>query len=610
MAKLNLAAQLKQAVDNVYKFYTHPLMNADAEDKIKYLKGLSLIIHADKVKHTEEVAYLGGLFRTLNPGTETLDALLAFAEKPDFADLPLIREFLRRQDSIGIAFLLDLVMLAAVDSAVGDEERAMIGACRDLVGWDHTIFNRWYTYCATVASRENDAVFENCIKAFPDKSAEHILQFRGFARSISGAAWWSKEALHDNLPQDWAVPQLESILAQAPADSLAVQVKNALAETAFLSSHPLKNAALEDKLNYLKALCLVMGADESIVFEEKAYFGAVTRTLVPADLVPGLLDYAANPDLSEIANMMEVFSKSEDYKICLLLDAAMLVHADGHYHQDEQDLIIQLRELLGWDQNYFDGFRKLAEAMATVPEGPVLSRLCHQVSVNLSRHLLEYRGLALGEIPSPLTLGMQFEQIALYAGSVINGTQISKQPVTIQQFLPFLQYLQVLDQVKVEGDLLCLNTGAELVSLAQHDIEFTNENFEVNLKAKNKPVCYLSPLAALMYCSWLSTADNEIYDIPHVKLENNYMSTINNNGRFLLKRGTSGYVYKYELNFKDEKLDQQKIVYTNLFIIKTENKSMASKVLQDHGGLFGVLVKRMSQLAGAPCEDSYKDLYQ
>lgn len=610
MAKMNLAAQLKQAVDNVYRFDTHPLKNADAEDKIKYLKALSLIVHADKVKHSEEVAYLGGLFRTLNPGAETLDALLAFAQKPDFADLPSIRGFLRRQDSIGIAFLLDLVMLASADSAVTDEEMAMIGACRDLVGWDHTIFNRWYTYCATVASRENYAVFETCFAAFPDKSADHILQFRGFSRSLSGTAEWNKEALRDNLPQDWAVPQLESILAQAPADSLAVQVKNALAETAFLSSHPLKNAALEDKLNYLKALCLVMGADESIVFEEKAYFGAVTRTLVPAELVPGLLDYAANPDLSEIANMMEVFSKSEDYKICLLLDAAMLVHADGHYHQDEQDLVIQLRELLGWDQNYFDGFRKLAEAMATVPEGPVLSRLCRQVSVNLSRHLLEYRGLALGEIPSPLTLGMQFEQIALYAGSVINGTQISKQPVTLQQFLPFLQYLQVLGQVKVEGDLLCLNTGAELISLAQHGIEFTNENFEINSKVKDEAVCYLSPLAALMYCSWLSTDDNNAYDIPHVKLENNYMSNINGNYRFLLKRGTSGYVYKYELNFKEEKLDQQKIVHTNLFIVKIENKSMASKVLHEHGGLFGVLVKRMSQLAGDPCEDSYKDLYE
>lgn len=521
MAKLNLAAQLKEAVAKVIRLDNHPLVGADDQDKINYLKGLSLVIYADKNQSAEEVAYLGALFRTLNPGQETLEQLLAFAEKPNFADMLAIRELLRRQEITGVVFLLDLVMLAAVDAAITDEEKALIGACREFVGWDHTIFNRWYTYCATLATVESNTVFENCLRVFPATLTDHLLQYRGFDRSLAGELKaWDKEALRGDLPSDWVVPQLESSLAQAPADSMAAQVKTALDAVMTLGSHSLNEASLEDKLNYLKALCLVMAADGTIAGEESVYFGAVARTLVGDDLVQGLRAFAANPDLAEVANMIDVFKKSDEYKFAFLLDAAMLVHADGQYDQDEQDLVVQLRDLLGWDHERFDAVRALAEAIVQTPEGSVLNDLCRGLSPALCRHLVEYRGLALAAPPSAASLDFTFKNINInqqFYGSVVNSSQISKKPVSRRQFFPFLQYLEALGKVAGKNDVLCLATGEELIALTENDLERKHDGLVFIPKKKDNPIRHISPLAATLYCDWLSRSDERRYDLPRVK---------------------------------------------------------------------------------------------
>jgi tellurite resistance protein len=546
MSKLNLAVQLKQAVANVAKLDTHPLAGADAHDKLNYLKGLSLVIHADKNKHAEEAAYFGALFRTLNPGQGTLDELLAFAEKPDFTDMTAIRQLLRRQEITGMAFLLDLVMLAAADAAISEEEKALIAACREFVGWGHTIFNRWYTYCAILAIGENNAVFENCLRAFPTTLTDHLLQHRGFVRSSGGANTWDREALRNDLPPDWVVPQLETSLALAPADSMAAQVKTALAAVATLGSHPLKEANLEDKLNYLKALCLAMAADGTIAGEESVYFGAVARTLIADNLIQGLRDFTANPDLSEVANMIEVFKKSDDYKKALLLDAAMLVHADGHYHQDEQDLVVQLRDLLGWDRDRFNGVRALAEAVAKTSEGPVLDDLCRDQMSALCRHLVEYRGLALAAPPSAASLGFTFKNHYRSYDYVVNGSQVSETPVSLRQFFPFLQYLEAQGRLTGKNDVLCLDTGEELVALSENGLELINDRLVSAPEINDEPILHISPLAASLYCAWLSRGDERRYELPRVEDDSTGYISHFIGPNFLFRHGSKGRVYKYE----------------------------------------------------------------
>ena len=174
---------------------------------------------------------------------------------------------------------------------------------------------------------------------------------------------------------------------------LAEQLKQSLQNASSFDFHSLKKANLEDKINFLKALSLVMAADERIALEEQAFFGAVTRTLVNNDILQGLLAYARDPDLTEVSVMKETMAKNRDFQIALIFDAAILAYVDGEFDKREENLIVQLRELIKWDHGTFAELHGHAKAIATTPEGPALDKLCATVPASLISHILEHRGV-------------------------------------------------------------------------------------------------------------------------------------------------------------------------------------------------------------------------
>ena len=551
MATLKLAAKLKQSLDNVSTFDSHPMQSAGDEDRLNYLKALSLMVYADQSRHPEEVAYFGALVRTLKPAETTLDRLLAFAESPDFSDALAMMETLRKQEPIGIAFLMDMTMLATVNAGVGEEEKAVIGACRGFLGWDHTIYNRWYTYCATVAGAEKSEALPTCLTALPALCTEHVLQHRGMNSSTTGAAWdrWSKETLRGNFSEDFQQGHLEPLLAKSPPESMASKIKKGLEAAAVFTTHPLKEAGLEDKMNYLKALSLVMAADERIAPEEQAFFGAATRTLVGNDMLQGLLAYALEPDLSEIAAMIETMAKSHDYQMTLVLDAVMLANADGSIHQDEKDLIEQLRKIVKWDLATFDAAYTLSIALVTQPEGLVLDTLCLDMPTPLIGHILAHRGITITtDHDVAAELGIVFENIRpMSYGEVLNGNQISKGPVTVRQFQPFFCYLASRNELQVVEGKLCLTNGDELVALSGSGLTLTDENKFSAESEENAPLKHLSPMAASMYCKWLNSFGGRTFSIPHVKGDSDqWVSIFTGSKDILVRHGRQLKIYAFD----------------------------------------------------------------
>ncbi|OQY16988.1 MAG: hypothetical protein B6I36_09560 [Desulfobacteraceae bacterium 4572_35.1] len=537
MTKLNIAAQLKQAFEDSSSFDNHPLQRADNDVKLNYLKALSMIVYADKNRTEGETAFLGALYRSLNPSDIVLDNLFSFAENPTLSDISQMVSTLSTQDEIGISFLLDAAMLVMADGNPAEEELALIGAYRPLLGWNHTIYNRWYSYCAAFITGEDDAV----LAKFPHRCTDHILQYRKLKRLESDLSEepWSNDPLPDALSSAGGELQLGDYLAAASSDSMALKVKAALERVTVLSYHPLKDAALEDKMNYLKALSLVLVADGVIVAEEQAYFGAITRTLVSSDMLAGLLEYANNPDLTEVVAMVETMAKDENYKHSLLLDAAMLAYVDGELHEDEDELIAQFLEMFGWTKDEFLKQLKVVKAICTAVEGVLLNSLLCEVPDELGNHILEYRGLSGTAIsPSVVELGIEFVTLEnMRYGKIVNGKKISANPITVGQFSFFLRFLMMVSEVLVSGSTLRLESGEDLVEIDSNGLSLVDGQLVVASVDENNSLVGISPFAASRFCEWLSLGKGENYDIPQVTSSSDrWVSQFAKNSYFLLVR--------------------------------------------------------------------------
>ncbi|OQY16986.1 MAG: hypothetical protein B6I36_09550, partial [Desulfobacteraceae bacterium 4572_35.1] len=172
--------------------------------------------------------------------------------------------------------------------------------------------------------------------------------------------------------------------------NLASQIKQALTEVRVFKTHPLKDASLEDKMNYLKVLSFTILADDKITTEEKEYFSIIVRTLVNDDMLQELLDYAANPDFSELTAITSTLAKNVNYKTCLLLDATMLAYADGDFSSDEDELIRQLREIIGLDHSKFNKAYDVAKKIAQGTTKGALTPWLMEIPKGLGSHILEY----------------------------------------------------------------------------------------------------------------------------------------------------------------------------------------------------------------------------
>lgn len=555
MAKLNLAQQFKKSLDDISTFDQHPFQGVEDEEKINYLKKLCPMIHADQQKHKDETAYFGRLYRTIDPKGITLDELLAFSEDPDLEEcLNPFSECLEGRDSYGISLLMDMTMLATADGAISDDERALISAYRNLFEWGYSTLSSWYACCETVATAEEGSNLNRAIKSLPTLVTAHAMQYREIKyspSSLSFADWNTAEIKSWDLRE---LSDLRTFMDELPPDHIATKVKLVFDTSLMLSTHPLVEANLEDKMNYLKALSLVMVADGQIHPAEKIFFGTITRTLIGDGALEGLLAYATEPDFSDVPAMKATVAKNERYKHSLLLDAAMLAHSDGDFANDEFEMITQFQELFDWNSEQLEKNYKLLCKMAFAPEGMRLNLLFTSMPEGLADHILEFRGIK-GEIISNLAsiFGIKFTKVKeMDYGSLTNASKVCTKCVTVQQFSLYLQFLLDFDEAKLKDDKLIFNSGEEIVSLSQNGLIITDNVVSFTEENAANPVMSVSPLGGSLYCKWLSSFSEDEFAMPKIMLSgssNTVSLFTKNSDAFIVKRGKSYYLHpKIERN--------------------------------------------------------------
>jgi len=372
-------------------------------------------------------------------------------------------------------------------------------------------------------------------------------------------------------------------------------------------SHPLLEAGLEDKINYLKALSLVMAADGNIEPGEKAYFGAATRTLVGAEMFEGLLDFAREPDLSEVAAMMDTMAKSEVWQMALVLDSVALAAADGDVHQDEESLIQELRKLIKWDHRRFKSFERYATSLVREPEGLVLDALFFSQPASLVGHIMAYRGIHITKKPNLASqLGMSFEEIGyLSYGEVINGDRIIDTPVSVAQIVPFLDYLQCLYVLQESEGILKLDNGGEFLDLGSNGLSFREGAFSLDKSSKDRPVSGISPLFAQSFCMYMTALEENEFEIPAISFHGeqirSFLGKNYDHPSIFVKHGKSVKLIKLKKHFSSYITEAKKVdinsIYPGslLFIVEKEVKKNCKINLDlelHRGRLMALLCKR------------------
>jgi len=99
----------------------------------------------------------------------------------------------------------------------------------------------------------------------------------------------------------------------------------AVAEVDFFENHPINLLSLEEKMLYLQALALIMGADNNIELEQKKYLALLIRSLeLDNYILNDLIEFSKKPDKEIIISFLNEFighSNNENF----IFDALMLM---------------------------------------------------------------------------------------------------------------------------------------------------------------------------------------------------------------------------------------------------------------------------------------------
>ncbi|MBF0239747.1 MAG: TerB family tellurite resistance protein [SAR324 cluster bacterium] len=122
---MSLLNMLKKVKTEYLSFDNHPAWDLDLENKMHYLNGLALLMNVDDEIHDSEKEYLSILLNSFELPEETLNYLVAFAQKPDQKEiLALIKSFSDR--NIKYVFMFDCLMMAYRDERFHENEKTLL----------------------------------------------------------------------------------------------------------------------------------------------------------------------------------------------------------------------------------------------------------------------------------------------------------------------------------------------------------------------------------------------------------------------------------------------------------------------------------------------------
>ncbi|MCP4177999.1 MAG: hypothetical protein GY756_09550 [bacterium] len=122
-------------------------------------------------------------------------------------------------------------------------------------------------------------------------------------------------------------------------------------KTVTFVNHPLAEASLQDKENYLKALSVIVLADSEINDLEETYFSSILRTFnVNKSKLKDFLCYAEETSIfSDRHSIAKTLSNCE-YTAAFIIDAMVIAHID-YFHDVEKKVMEKFLLLYGLQKN-------------------------------------------------------------------------------------------------------------------------------------------------------------------------------------------------------------------------------------------------------------------
>ncbi len=192
--KENILSMITKARRSNTSLQLHPGGNLSMEEKVLYLRGLSLMAVIDETISPEEEAFLEILLHTFQISLEELEDLKAFAQAPDQESL---NDFTKKfaGSNLALPFLADMLEIASLDGTLKAEEEEVFAYMAHLLKvlppQQKELKEAWANMEILENSGEKDALSES------QRACLHILEFRaeegnGRARELLGKHGFSR----------------------------------------------------------------------------------------------------------------------------------------------------------------------------------------------------------------------------------------------------------------------------------------------------------------------------------------------------------------------------------------------------------------------------------
>ena len=362
-------------------------------------------------------------------------------------------------------------------------------------------------------------------------------------------------------------------------------IKKVKVQTLSFENHPCRDLDMETKVHYLNALALVSNEDGTIAEEEKEYLAILINSFgLSADTLSEYIEFAKNPDESQLVEMMNAFS-TKDIKYNLMVDAMMIAQRDGEFSESEKALIEQYFEMFKISEQEAKDLTDIFE-MLHAQDARGLSRYFNRnkrIKQSLFTYFIEYYKIdleyALKEEEKEL-LTFKWFQPSFGNGGLEDAKEIMKEPISNAQFFIYLNARYDANSITVEENRVLLNDEEKtpLMELEYSDISFVNGEFRIEDSTKDdEKITGITAKAVEDFVQWINDVENCEYKIVRFfisshtswppSLESKNLTTVFRGNEFVMNENKIK-IYK--------KLSKERIYATMLGLMSLGSNSLCS----------------------------------
>ena len=309
-------------------------------------------------------------------------------------------------------------------------------------------------------------------------------------------------------------------------------IKKVKVQTLSFEKHPCRDLDMETKVHYLNALALITNEDGKIVEKEEEYLTMLINSFeLSADTLSEYIEFAKNPDEAQLVEMMDAFS-TKDIKYNLMIDAMLIAQRDGDFSDAEKALIEQYFEMFKISEKEAKDLKYIFE-LFHAQDGNALFRYFQReklIKKELFTYLMDYYKIDFNyalKVYEKETLTFKWFKPTFTARgslwganstteSILDGNEISKNPVSNAQFVIFLNAMYG-GKYKIDKRKVIVDSKDEqlIINLENSRIIFKNGFFTpLETKDFDKKVTGVTVLGAEEFIKWLSKQNGTVYSLP------------------------------------------------------------------------------------------------